>query len=299
MGFDADAQRRRELGSFLRARREALNPEDLVFAAGGRRRTPGLRREEVAAIADVSPSWYTWLEQGRDIKVSRKLLDRLATALKLNDIERRHLYVLAEGGSPQAEFVAAQGESIQRMLDALEHIPALVYDRSWTVVAANAMACRLLGYRPQEEGRHNNIVWRLFRDPNRRTLYLDWDTAARRCLMQFRTDYARFSADRRFTDLVAELSAASVEFREWWSLPYEVDYRDFARNFIAERAHPEVGVYAIEQTTLEVGGTGLRVTISTPLPERNSIARFKEYYAEVVLRDRSREPSSLPLETAS
>ncbi len=272
------ARPHRELGAFLRAKRESLRPADVGIVTGGRRRTPGLRREELASLADVSTSWYTWLEQGRDIHVSIRLVDRIADALRMSAIERRHLHSLTERDHARITSAPETSPSLQRMLDTFEHIPAFVFDRRWDVIAANDMARRFSRYFPHAHSTGGNILRALFLDPQRRIQYLDWTTSARRCLMQFRTDFASNANDARYQELVTELCSRSLDFRTLWVGKHQVAYRDFAENFIAERRHPTIGLYTIEQITLEVGGTDLRVSISSPLPHHDSIRHFKAFF---------------------
>jgi transcriptional regulator with XRE-family HTH domain len=181
----------------------------------GRRRTPGLRREEVAVIAGVGVSWYTWLEQGRDINVSEGVLDAIAQALLLSEPERRHLYLLAGLNPP--ETPASPDDpltpELRRVLESWLPRPAYVLDRHWNVEAINDAARIVLGYTEAGE----NCLFGFFTDPRWRTALDSWPDKATRLVAQFRADAARFPEDPWFPGLAKRLAAASPEFAELWS----------------------------------------------------------------------------------
>src|SRR6201994_1349243 len=169
-----------QLGTYLRARRAKLDPVALGFSAQ-RRRTPGLRREEVAQRANISPTWYTWLEQGRGGSPSADVLDRIARALMLTELEREHLFLLGLGHPPEAHYKRDDGVTprLQRILDALEPSPALIRTATWDVVAWNrAVAVMLTDYGALPPG-ERNILRSVFLDPRARELQYDWDSVAR------------------------------------------------------------------------------------------------------------------------
>jgi transcriptional regulator with XRE-family HTH domain len=205
--------RRVELSRFLRSRRARVRPEEVGLSAGGRRRTPGLRREEVALLADVGVSWYTWLEQGRDIHVSEPLLERLARALRLTPTERAHLFELAHG-RPAARPVISPGTvsgTLQRVIDA-HPFPALVSTRRWDVLAWNEPAVILygdFGLLPIEQ---RNGLWSMFMNPERRARMPGWENDARRAVAGFRLDAARAAERTEFDALAAELTRISPEW---------------------------------------------------------------------------------------
>src|SRR6201996_200081 len=205
------------LGAFLRDRRVKLDPATFGFSAE-RRRTPGLRREEVAQRANISPTWYTWLEQGRGGSPSTDVLDRIARALMLTDLEREHLFLLGLGHPPEARYKKDEGVTprLQRVLDALEPSPALIRTAIWDVVAWNrAVSVMLADYgsmRPEDR----NILRFIFLDPRARAAQYDWKSVARFVLGTFRVDAARSGASADVEPLVAELCELSPEFKAMW-----------------------------------------------------------------------------------
>ncbi|KLJ01128.1 helix-turn-helix transcriptional regulator [Luteimonas sp. FCS-9] len=208
---------RPELSSFLRACRERLSPADVGLPAGSRRRTPGLRREEVAALAGVGLSWYTWLEQGRDIGVSAAFLDNLARVLRLDAAERRHLYLLAHARPPAepGRTFCQVPPLVGRLMDDLAPHAAHVLNLRWDVLAFNAPADALFGFGAHPPERRN-LLWLLFVDEGMRERLVDWETQARRMLSSYRRDHARAAQDADAQALVESLRRASPEFAAWW-----------------------------------------------------------------------------------
>jgi len=211
------ARTRDDLAAFLRTRRERLSPAEVGLPSGARRRTPGLRREEVAALAGVGLTWYTWLEQGRDIGVSAAFLDNLARVLKLDASERRHLFLLAHERPP-----AEAGKTwcvlpplVRRLMHDLSPHAAYVLNLRWDVLGFNQPADDLFGFGAHEPGRRN-LLWMLFTDQALHDRYLDWDTQAPQILSSFRRDYARASQESDVQDLVRELEKVSPDFKRWW-----------------------------------------------------------------------------------
>jgi transcriptional regulator with XRE-family HTH domain len=202
-----EVSRRSELADFLRKRREALKPEDVGLPNGGRRRTPGLRREEVAALAGVGTTWYTWLEQGRDVRASQQVLESLAEALRMNAAEHSHLMLLGRGDEitpvqPRSETLEP---TIQRLVENLGPSPACIIGRRWDYLAWNrafsVVFCNPMKY---PEGRRNQL-WSMFMDPVRRARSTDWETGARAALARFRADNARHLGDPDFEELIEDL----------------------------------------------------------------------------------------------
>ena len=201
------------LGTYLKDRRARLDPAAFGFVVG-RRRTPGLRREEVAQRANISPTWYTWLEQGRGGAPSADVLNRIAAALMLTDIEREHVFLLGLGRPPEVRYKAAEGVTprLQRLLDALEVSPALIKTASWDVVAWNrAAAAVLTDYGALPPGQRN-ILRLIFCDPRVRAAQYDWESVARFVVGAFRADAARAGAVSEVGELVDELCKRSPEF---------------------------------------------------------------------------------------
>ncbi|PYI52461.1 helix-turn-helix transcriptional regulator [Paenibacillus flagellatus] len=266
MEHTTDEARLEQLGQFLRTRRERLKPETLGFQNDGRRRTPGLRRSEVAMLAGVSVDWYTWLEQGRNIQVSGQVLDSIAKALRLDGSERKHLYLLATKQLP-ADVLHSQrtevSETLQHMLDRLSYCPAIVTDVRWNVVAWNLAACAVVGdYRVMPE-QERNMVWRAFTSPYLRQLLRGkWEEHARMRLAQFRASYGTYAGDPWWEEFIAKLSAESLLFREWWARHEVLPVSEGSKRYF----HPEAGELVLEHITLQVSDApGLQVMVNTPI----------------------------------
>jgi len=205
------------LGTYLRDRRAKLDPTAFGFPLK-RRRTPGLRREEVAQRANVSATWYTWLEQGRGGAPSADVLDRIARAMMLTDVEREHLFLLGLGRPPEVRYRAPDGITprLQRVLDTLEHSPAFIRTATWDVIAWNrAAAAVLTDYSMLPEGQRN-VLRMMFRDSRVRAAQSNWQSVARFVVASFRADVARAGAARNVQSLVDELCATSPEFAAMW-----------------------------------------------------------------------------------
>src|SRR5690242_11781324 len=212
-----DRERRRELASFLRSRRERLSPAAVGLPANGRRRTPGLRREEVAQLAGTGVTWYTWLEQGRPISVSTQVLQAVARALRLDADEHAHLYTLAGAPppdpEPEPEPVALP---LATMLAALDPYPALVFGPRWDILAWNRAEAALVGDLGEVPVARRNLMWLLFTEPSWPTLLVDWEETTTRMIAQFRAAMASHVGEPAWTGLLEELRAASPRFRELW-----------------------------------------------------------------------------------
>ncbi|WP_019930792.1 helix-turn-helix transcriptional regulator [Nocardia sp. BMG111209] len=239
-------QRRAALRDFLRSRRARLTPDVVGIASAGQRRTPGLRREEVAQLAGVGVSWYTWLEQGRDITVSAEVLDAVAAALRLNPAERAHLYLLA-GLNPPAPNLLGAGEvtdEVRRMLDAWSPRPAVLRDRYWNVLGYNDSAREVFGF----GGAGHNCLVTFFTDPRYRAMPVVWAEAAAGVVAAYRADAAQAPGDPEFRRVVDDLVASSPEFAELWQ------HHDVGTPVQAVNAlrHPEFGELFFDTTTLIV-----------------------------------------------
>ncbi len=208
-----------ELGRLLRSRRERLLPEDVGLAPGLRRRTRGLRREEVALLANLSTTYYTFLEQGRNVRPSRQVLDALARALHLSGAEHALLCQLAHGAPPADEDPRAEtlAPGVAALVDRMDPYPTYVTGRRWDILAANRAARALftdwLTLPPDER----NILWFMFTDPRARTIYVEWEREASAQLGRFRAAAARRPDDPEFVELIQRLLNASPEARRWWS----------------------------------------------------------------------------------
>ena len=240
----------RGLGRYLKDRRAKLDPAAFGFPPE-RRRTPGLRREEVAQRASISATWYTWLEQGRGGAASADVLDRIAHALMLTDAEREHLFLLGLGRPPEARYRRDEGVTprLQRVLDALEPCPALIRTATWDVVAWNRAATVMLtdyGAVPPEE---RNALRAIFLDPRLRAVHYDWESVARFVVSAFRVDAARAGAAAEVAPLVEELSRRSPEFAAMWR---ENDVLGHHGEVVKQIRHPVLGPIAFEYSAFAV-----------------------------------------------
>ncbi|WP_342324910.1 helix-turn-helix transcriptional regulator [Kosakonia sp. BYX6] len=207
----------KDLGIYLKSRRAQLDPEALGFHTG-RRRTPGLRREEVAHLACISATWYTWLEQGRGGMPSAEVLERICKALRLSGREREHVYHLALGRAPGVQYSAAGTvtQRLQRVLDGMPLSPAMVRNATWDVLAWNKPATVVLTDYAALPAQDRNIMRRVFLNPTVRTAQTDWHGLARFLVAAFRADATRAGASAEIQPLVEELSTASPEFASLW-----------------------------------------------------------------------------------
>ncbi|RTM03799.1 MAG: XRE family transcriptional regulator [Hyphomicrobiales bacterium] len=267
--------RRRELGAFLRSRRERLSPDTAGIACGARRRTPGLRREEVAMIAGVGTTWYTWLEQGRDVRPSVEVLSALCQALRLDAAEQRHLFTLAGRQQPERRrIVQAKVEGpLLHMLQSLVLQPAYVVGPRWDVLAWNDAAVAIFGDYGLLEGDARNIIHGVFTDPHRRHLLVDWEQLARATLAAFRAESAKYTGDPDFERLIALMMRSSPEFREWWP------QRDVVHRLsgLKHLRHPIAGAMTFEHMSLSIDdGSDMRLIVYTPLAEQNSVAKLRK-----------------------
>jgi transcriptional regulator with XRE-family HTH domain len=239
------------LGTYLKDRRTRLDPAALGFSTA-RRRTSGLRREEVAQRANISPTWYTWLEQGRGGAPSADVLNRISGALLLTDTEREHLFLLGLGRPPEVRYKANEGVTprLQRLLDALDGSPALVKTATWDIVAWNrAAAVVLTDYSALPPGQRN-ILRLMFGNPHIRSLQHDWDNIARFVVGAFRVDATRAGAVSEVRELVDELCVLSPDFAALWR---ENDVNVHGDG-IKRLQHPLLGPLELEYSAFAVDG---------------------------------------------
>jgi transcriptional regulator with XRE-family HTH domain len=275
---DTSDARRRELAAFLRSRRASLTPKDVGLPEGFRRRTPGLRREELAMLAGVGTTWYTWLEQGRDVRPSAQVLAALADALRLDDAERQHLFTLNNRQSPQPSSTAPEcvEEPLKRMLANLTLQPAYVLGRRWDVLAWNRAAEILFGGYQTLDRDERNIMHRLFADAAHRLLLADWEAVARVSLAMFRADSARFAGDPDFERLIALLHAQSSEFRTWWPRHEVIS----PLSGIKRINYPLKGRMSFEHTGLTLSNQpDMKLVVYTPLDADDTNRKLAELLA--------------------
>jgi hypothetical protein len=241
--------RRRQLSAFLRSRRARLSPEEVGLPLTSRRRTPGLRREELALLAGISATWYTYLEQGREIRASEQVLSALAAALRLDRHERDHLLQLA-GHATASE--ADDGEPLTAEAGAvpllLQPHPAYIIGGTYDVLVHNQAAEELFPGLVTEAGRQANFARWVFLEPLARDVVVEWETEARGLLARLRTLAARHSGDARYSRLIEELNAGSPEVRDWWPR-YEVQARHSGRKRLR---HPRRGAVDYGYTAFHV-----------------------------------------------
>jgi transcriptional regulator with XRE-family HTH domain len=268
-----DKERRAELSQFLRTRRERITPQHVGLPPGTRRRTPGLRREELALLAGVGATWYTWLEQGRAISVSGQVLESLARVLQLDTDERAHLFILARGQLPADPLPLTQtiDPVLQLILDAMGIYPALVFSPRWDIIAWNQAACRVLVDFSAMTSRQRHILWLLFTDPRYRAMFVDWEEEAQRFLALFRASTQRYIGEAWLTGLVNDLKQVSPAFREWWS---RHDVQEFQTEY-KQLIHPIVGLLVLQAKTFQLADhPDLRMMIYTPVSGTDTVARL-------------------------
>jgi transcriptional regulator with XRE-family HTH domain len=271
--FAGDDRRRAELADFLRRRRASLQPEEVGLPNGGRRRTPGLRREEVAQLAGVGTTWYTWLEQGRDVRASLDVLEAISRALRLTTAERTHLVLLGRGEEPPpckspTERVSA---TMRRLIENLGPNPAYVLGRRWDYLAWNRAACFVLGDLDKVPRGSRNHVWLHFMDPARREVFSDWEKNSRLLVAKFRADSARHLGDPQFEQLIHALRQSSPEFCKAWKR-HEVSSAALGRK---EVRHPVVGMMVFEHAVFHPGeAPEQRLALYSPLPEHDTAAKL-------------------------
>ncbi|MDU5143630.1 MAG: helix-turn-helix transcriptional regulator [Paenibacillus dendritiformis] len=259
------------LSEFLRAKRAQILPQAAGLPAGTRRRTPGLRREEVAQLAGVSTTWYTWLEQGRDIQVSASVLDRVAEALKLTVDERKYLYALAlEGGAGPAvreEEEPQISPALQRILQELRHCPTIVSDRRCHIVGWNEAASHVFldfTLLPPEE---RNMIRLLFTRKEFKSLAVNWEHFVKGFLSIFRAYYGQYVEDGWYDRFLEEMKEVHPDFQRLWNQSQV----STAPEVVIEFRHARAGKMLFHLTSLQVqGDADLRCSIYTPAPESST-----------------------------
>ncbi|TIT67543.1 MAG: helix-turn-helix domain-containing protein [Mesorhizobium sp.] len=277
------------LAAFLKDRRTRLDPSSFGFS--GRRRTPGLRREEVAQRANISPTWYTWLEQGRGGAPSADVLNRIAKGLLLTEAEREHLFMLGLGRPPEVRYLRADGVSprLQRLIDTLEASPALIKTATWDVVAWNSAAQVVMtDYSTLPHGQRN-ILRFMFLSPTIRAKQHDWENLARFVVGAFRADAARAGAVSEVAQLVDELCGASPEFATLWRENDVLAHGDGTKRL----KHPDLGDIELEYSAFAVDGRpDLSLTVYNPV-DRKVADRIRDLARRRKERDAT-DPSMKP-----
>ncbi len=267
--------RYKELADFLKTRRAKISPAEAGLPSAERRRTPGLRREEVAHLAGVGLTWYTWLEQGRDIHVSAQVIESLSRVLMLDKQERIHLFRLANQPLPPdvPECQIATSPILQHVLDSLALCPSFIADQRWNVIAWNQAACILLGDFETMNARQRNVVWAMFTDDYFKRLYDNWDMYAKSLLGRFRLTCGKYIEDPWFAAFIEDLKAHSNEFARWWPLHEIIDDGGIYKHF----NHPAAGVLDFESSCFDVpDNSGLRLFVHVPAPGTDTADKMKQ-----------------------
>jgi transcriptional regulator with XRE-family HTH domain len=284
-----DEIRRQELSDFLRSRRARVSPADVGLSASPRRRTAGLRREEVAQLAGISATWYTWLEQKGPITVSRATLTNLARVLRLDPVERLQLFQLALrqpviDSTPHPEAVSPV---LGRILDQTTAMPTLVMGPRWDVLAWNRAARAFLFDFEQVSADERNMLWLVFTRSEFRSLMVDWPARAQDTLARFRADYGRHVGDVHFVQLVERLKAVSPDFAQWWP---RHDIRPMSEGR-RQYHHPVGGQMVVEHATFLVGDNpDMRFLVLLAATESDSVDKMKKVIAK--FRGSGASPSS-------
>jgi transcriptional regulator with XRE-family HTH domain len=258
----APGTRHRELGSFLRTRRERLRPEAVGLPAGRRRRTAGLRREEVAELAGISTDWYVRLEQGRAVSPSAATVDALARALRLDEAEQAHLMALTRNAGGARFAPERVPETLQRMVEGLKQ-PAYVTGRRWDILHWNESADALFAFSRIAPDDRNLLLSMLTTPAARRLFGRGWAAEARRMVFEFRAAYDLWADDPAFAELLARLRRESAEFESWWKTH---DIRRVAAGH--KTLHPtKKGRLRFEYTSFQANDDpGLKLVVYTPAP---------------------------------
>lgn len=267
--------RYKELGDFLKTRRSKISPLQVGLPEGSRRRTPGLRREEVAALAGIGITWYTWLEQGREIQVSAQVLESLSRILMLDEEEARHLYTLAHQTSPKSIPPHQQiiSPMLQRILDSLSFSPSMILDTRWNVVAWNKAATVALFDFGNISVADRNCIWLMFTNPNYKKIFDNWEQQAQGLIARFRAECGKYIEDPWVTEFVQKLKNESKEFDKWWSMHDVETEKEYYKVF----NHPIAGKLTFEHTSFFVADNmNLKLFINSPAPDTDTEIKIKK-----------------------
>jgi transcriptional regulator with XRE-family HTH domain len=273
MAVASSSSRRDELRAFLRSRRARLSPADVGLPDnGGRRRTPGLRREELAQLAGVGVSWYTWLEQGRDINPSPEVLDALAEALRLDAAERRTLFALARTELPLTDDVAGTDGDVGRLIalvDSMHPNPAYLLGPMTRILAWNRAASVVLGSPDHLAPDQRYLLWWLMVDHGEGGMTPQREGTARNTLARFRAEYARHAGEPEYEEFLARIREHSARFREWWDEHEVID----AQRGTKVIEHPRLGKLRLHHAqTVPTGQPELRMAVYAPADEATRAA---------------------------
>lgn len=267
-------QRLLELANFLKIKRAKIKPSQVGLPEGEHRRTPGLRREELAQLAGVGYTWYTWLEQCRPIHVSAQVIESLSRALMLDNQERIHLYELAQQPMPTDVYKhnMAVPKSVRSVLDNLFLCPSFVIDERWNIIEWNAAAALFFGNRHNESMHQMNIIRMMFLDSDYKKLFENWEEDAKGLLAHFRLSTGKYIDDPWLDELVEDVKNKSEEFRLWWP-KHEVYADDIIVKYIV---HPTAGKMRFDFSSFNVSNyPGLKLIVNTPCAETDTAEKVK------------------------
>ena len=257
----ADMVQRQELGLFLRSRREATDPVSVGLRPGSRRRTPGLRREELAQLSGISVTWYTWLEQGRHIGVSREVIESLSRVLRMTPPEREHLFTVAGLALPPRTVGPPEvDDTLRRLVQALDPSPAFVANPWWDLLTYNETYSFLHGGLDTRPAAERNVLWLFFATDPARYLNVNWLDEARQLVGQLRAHLARYPGDPRGPELVATLTAASPKFAELWQEHGTARFRNYRKGY----QHPAAGLLSLDYIKLAASDDQQQLTVMLP-----------------------------------
>lgn len=274
--MDNPKQRYKELGDFLKTRRAKILPSQVGLPEGTRRRTPGLRREEVSILSGIGLTWYTWMEQGRPIAISSQVLESLARTLMLDKQETIHLYTLAQITPPTSYPLNYDtvNPMLQYVLDDLEFSPANILDSRWNVIAWNRAAAKIMFDYSKINVSKRNLLRIMFTNEEFRKIFTDWKSAAQRMIAGFRKDYGKFVGDPWIENFVDELRSESAEFNSWWPMHNVHTEEEIFKTI----NHSILGQLKFKNTSyLVLPDNNLKLTIHTALPGSDTKEKIKQF----------------------
>lgn len=274
--MDNPKQRYKELGDFLRTRRAKILPSQVGLPEGTRRRTIGLRREEVSFLSGVGLTWYTWLEQGRPITISSQVIESLARTLMLDKKETMHLYNLARLTPPTeiATYDDTVNPMLKHVLDNIEFSPATILDQRYNVIAWNRASEKLLYDYNKLDTSKRNMLRIIFTNEEYKKTIIDWESTAQSMLARFRIAYGKLVEDPYIKELVEELKSESKEFNSWWTM-HNVEMEE---EIVKSITHPILGELNFEYTSYMVlSDRNLKMTILTALPGSDTEKKIKQF----------------------
>lgn len=271
-----EKQRYKELGDFLKSRRAKILPSQVGLPEGIRRRTPGLRREEVALLSGIGLTWYTWIEQGRPIQISVQVLESLAKTLMLDRKETKHLYILAQHTPPTDFHIYSDtvNPMFQHVLDSLEFSPATIHDARFNVISWNRAAAKIMLDYSQINVSKRNMLRIMFTNEEYKKTLSDWEVSAKTMIASFRTMYREFVGDPWIENFITELRSESTEFDSWWSM-YDIKKDE---GILKNINHPILGELEFEHTTyMVVSDSDLKLSILTAVPGSDTEKKIKQF----------------------